>query len=436
MKTIMITGPSSNTGKTVVTLGIIRAIKNRGINVSAFKTGPDFIDRKYLGLASGKNAGNLDMHLMGKNGIFQSLSMNNGEFGVIEGAMGYFDGIYNTYENSSFDISEKLDVPAILVYSPKGEMFSAIPKIKGMVDFSKGRIKGIILNKTSESIYKLMKGKIEEYIDIEVLGYLPFDEGLNIESRHLGLLQPDEHVEIERYIIKAAMMMENTIDVHRIIQIAEEVKIEEIKEYKKKNLTIAIAYDNAFNFYYEENIKLLEGICNIEYFSPLKDNTLPKADLVYIGGGYPELYAEELSNNIEMIHSIREYVKNSGYIYGEAGGLMYLVDSIDGYCMCGIFAGKATMTGRLQRFGYVNIELKEDSIIGQAGDKFTGQEFHKSIIETDEKQIINITKPMSKRKWECGFSYKNALAIYQHINFIGNMNALEYLLTRIEKEVK
>ena len=436
MKTIMITGTSSNSGKTVVTLGIIRAIKNRGIDVSAFKTGPDFIDRKYLGLASGKNAGNLDMHLMGKRGMFQSFAMNNGDFAVIEGAMGYFDGIYNTYENSSFDISEKLDIPSIIVYTPKGEMFSAIPKIKGMVDFSKGRIKGIILNKTSESMYNLMKEKIEEYIDIDVLGYLPFDESLNIESRHLGLLQPDEYVEIERYIIRAAMMVENTIDIQKIIQMAERVKTEPVKEYKKRNLSVAIAYDRAFNFYYEENIKLLENICNVEYFSPLKDKAIPNVDLVLIGGGYPELYVEELSNNIGMISSIRDYAKNDGYIYGEAGGLMYLVDSIDDYPMCGIFAGKATMTGRLQRFGYVDIELKEESIIGQSGDKFTGQEFHRSIIETDEKQILKITKPMSKRKWECGFSYKNVLAIYQHINFIGNINALEYLLRRIEKDVK
>ena len=186
MKTIMITAPSSNTGKTVITLGIIRAIKNRGLDVSAFKTGPDFIDRKYIGIASGKRASNLDMHLMGREGLIQSIAMNNGDFGVIEGAMGYFDGIYNTYENSSYDISLQLDIPSILVYSPKGEMFSAIPKIKGMVDFSKGRIKGIVINKTNESMYKLLKEQIEKYINIEVLGYLPIDEDLNIESRHLG----------------------------------------------------------------------------------------------------------------------------------------------------------------------------------------------------------------------------------------------------------
>ena len=186
MKGLMIAAPNSNSGKTLVTMGIIRAIKNRGIDVSAFKTGPDFIDREYIAYASGKPGGNLDLHLMGLEGLKNSLYLNRGEFAVIEGVMGYFDGIYNTYKNSSYDISEKLDISAILVYCPSGEMFSAVPKIKGMVDFSKGRIKGIIFNKTSESTYKLLKEIVEEYVDIKVLGYIPKNKKYNIEY-HVGL---------------------------------------------------------------------------------------------------------------------------------------------------------------------------------------------------------------------------------------------------------
>ena len=436
MKTIMITAPSSNTGKTVVTLGIIRALRNRGLDISAFKTGPDFIDRKYLGAACGKSAGNLDMHLMGNNGIFESLEMNKGDFALIEGAMGYFDGIYNTYENSSFDIARKLDVPSILVYSPKGEMFSAIPKIKGMVDFSKGRIKGIIINKTNESMYGLLKEQIERHINIEVLGYLPLDKELNIESRHLGLVQAEENTEIDSYIDKAAAMVETTIDIDKLIQLAKEVKVKPYIYSKGRDIKVAIAYDGAFNFYYEENIKLLEETCSVEYFSPLKDKKLPKADLVYIGGGYPELHLEELSKNKEMIRSIRNYTEKDGYLFAEAGGLMYLMESIEDYSMCGIFAGKSTMTNKLQKFGYVNILLKENSIIGEVGDTLRGQEFHRSIIESNRAQILHIRKPMSKRRWQCGLTYKNALGIYQHINFLGNKKALDHLLDKIEKDVK
>lgn len=435
MKTIMITAPSSNTGKTVVTLGIIKEIKNRGFNVSAFKTGPDFIDRKYIGIASGKVASNLDMHLMGKEGLEESLGMNNGDFGVIEGAMGYFDGIYNTYENSSYDISKELDIPSILIYSPKGEMFSAIPKIKGMVDFSQNRIKGIIFNKTSEFMYKLLKEQVENHINIEVLGFLPLDESLNIESRNLGLLQADENLELDKLIIKAGNMVEDTIDINRIIEISKDIIVNKQSYSKKRNIKVAIAYDNAFNFYYEENIKLLEEHCNIEYFSPLNDNYLPETDLIYIGGGYPELFLDQLSKNKQMIMSIRDYVEAGGYLYAEGGGLMYLVDTIEDYPMCGIFSGKSTMTDRLQRFGYVNISLEEDCILGKAGVRLTGQEFHRSIINSDERQILQITKPKSKRKWKCGYSYKNALGIYQHINFLGNKEALDYLLSKIEKDV-
>ena len=231
-------------------------------------------------------------------------------------------------------------------------------------------------------------------------------------------------------------MVENTIDIDKIIKISNEIKVRPKNYPKKRDIKVAIAYDEAFNFYYEENIKLLEEMCTVEYFSPLKDKDLPKADLIYIGGGYPELHLEQLSGNIDMIKSIRAYVEDGGYLYGEAGGLMYLVDSIENHSMCGIFSGKSTMTNRLQRFGYVNILLEKDSIIGQAGDSLTGQEFHRSIIETEVEQILHITKPMSKRKWQCGFSYKNAFGIYQHVNFLGNEKALDHLLTKIEKDVR
>ena len=434
MKIIMIAAPNSNSGKTLVSMGIIRALKNRGLDVSAFKTGPDFIDRKYIGVASGKSPGNLDMHLMGKDGIKNALGLNGGSFGVIEGVMGYFDGIYNTYENSSYDISKQLDIPAILVYSPKGEMFSVIPKVKGMVDFSKRRIKGIIFNKTSESIYRLLKEKTEEHIDIKVLGYIPEDSSLNIDNRYLGLIQPEENTEVDVMINKVANLVEKTVDLDSLINIAKEIEVEPFIYSPKTNIKVAIAYDEAFNFYYEENIKILEQICDVEYFSPLKDKNLPSADLVYIGGGYPELFKESLSNNASMLRDIKSYVENGGYLYGEGGGLMYLSDSIDDYPMCKVFEGKAIMTDRLQNFGYVNIEMNKDTILGKAGDSLVGQEFHHSVIETKLETVFKITKPMSNRNSKSGYSYKNTLATYQHINFLGNIEALNYLIERIQKD--
>lgn len=435
MKTLMITAPTSGTGKTLIAIGLIRALKNRGLDVSAFKTGPDFIDTKYLGAASGKRPGNLDIHMMGEEGIHQALSMNKGDYAVIEGAMGYFDGIYNTFENSSYDISRKLDINTILIYTPKGEMFSIIPKIKGMVDFENSKIKGVILNKVKKSMYLLLKEQIEEYIGIEVLGYIEENKSLEIQSRYLGLVQSTENKNVENIIDKIAATVEKTIDLDCLIHMMNKIDIPTYTYPDKRDIKVAIAYDQAFSFYYNENLNLLENVCHVEYFSPIEDKKIPTCDLLLLGGGYPELYKKELSQNIEMRNSIRKKAELGGCIYGEAGGFMYLVDSIEGYPMCGILRGKATMIDRLKRFGYVNIELNRDSILGKKGDILKGQEFHRSTIDTNENQMFNISKPKSNRKWQCGYKYKNVLGAYPHINFLGNMKAFYGLLNTIEKKM-
>ena len=436
MKTIMITAPSSNTGKTTITLGIIRALINRGLDVSAFKTGPDFIDSKYLEHASGKSAGNLDMHLMGRDGISKSIDMNYGEIGVIEGAMGYFDGIYNTFENSSYDISKELNVPAVLIYTPSGEMFSAIPKIKGMVEFEGSMIEGIILNKTSKMMYTLLKEKIEEYIDIKVLGYLPHDENLIIESRSLGLMAPDEISNYESLIEYASKAVEETIDIDEMIRMMNSIEVKPYKYNNKRDIKVAIAYDESFNFYFNENLKLLENTCEVVYFSPLRDMGVPDCDLIYIGGGYPELYTKKLSENKSMLHSILDESQNGKYILAEGGGFMYLTSSIEGNPMVGLFDARASMTDKLQRFGYVEIEFKGDTILGKSGTILNGNEYHRSVIDIDEDSVFDIRKPKSNRGWECGYIYKNTLSYYQHINFLGNMDSLDYLLDSIETKRK
>lgn len=429
MKSIMLTAPASNSGKTIITLGIIRALKNRGYNVSPFKTGPDFVDTKYLSIAAKRPAGNLDMHMMGRKGMEESLAMNIGDIAVVEGAMGYFDGIFNTFENSSYDIGKELNIPAVLVYSPKGEMFSAIPKIKGMVEFKDSKIKGIILNKVSQSMYNLLKEQIEKYVDIEVLGYLPKDDNLEIESGSLGL----NILEGDNFLDYIGEKVEETIDLDRLINLGNDLTISPYKYPKRRNIQISIAYDKAFNFYYKENLNLLEKLCNVQYFSPLEDKIIPPADLIYIGGGYPELYKDILSENQDMIGQLRNLAEEGQYIIGESGGLMYLSESIDGIEMTGIIEGKGRTINKLQRFGYVNMELKEDCLLGGKGYILRGQEYHKSIVETEEKEVFHITKPMSKRNWACGYRYRNVLGYYQHINFLGNMEALEYLLDKIEE---
>lgn len=426
----MITAPSSNTGKTTLTLGIIRALSKRGMEISPFKTGPDYIDSKFLSWAAGRKSGNLDMHMMGRENLNVALGLNEGDFLVVEGAMGYYDGIYNSFENSTYDMAKSLGLASILVYSPKGEMFSAIPKIKGMVDFPGSTIKAIILNKTSRSTYIMMKEQIEAYTDLEVLGYLPLVEEFQIESRGLGLEDSNYKEEKYKLIEAVSLAIEECIDLDRVIELAGEVKLENLN-LDNHGIRIGIARDEAFSFHYNENIKILEQVGRIEYFSPLNDPELGEYDLVFIGGGYPENHLKTLSENKSMQESIRAYVEKGGHLIGEAGGLMYLTTSINDYPMVGIIEGHSKTLDRLSRFGYVNIELEEDCILGKKGDRLVGNEYHKSEIDSKQSKIFNISKPKSKKVWTCGYKYKNMIGYYQHLNLLGNLDSLDYLLKRI-----
>jgi cobyrinic acid a,c-diamide synthase len=416
----------------MVTIGIIRALLNMDFDVCGFKTGPDYIDTAFIRKTSKKDAGNLDMHLQGKDGVKKSLYMGKGKYCVIEGAMGYFDGLYNTFENSSYDISRFLGVNSILVYTPSGEMFSAIPKIKGMSEFEGSTIKGVILNRVSEKFYGMLKGQIEKYTGLSVLGYIPQIDDIKIESRHLGLVQCAEIDDMGDRIEKIASVVQKNIDMKLLVNLMNDVYGMPYEHIEKKNIKAAVALDKAFSFYYRENLNLLSDSCSVEYFSPLKDSLLPKCDFLYIGGGYPEVFRYELSKNKKMLSSIKSYAENGGCIYGECGGFMYLTEQIEDCGMVGIFEGKTMLTDKLQRFGYIDIELKSDCMIGKKGDKLTAHEFHKSISDVKGPRLYSIKKTMGNGAWECGYRYKNVLAGYPHINFLGNMNMFLSMLDYVE----
>lgn len=429
MKGIMITAPASGSGKTVVTMGIIRALADMGFNVCGFKTGPDYIDTGFIQTASRKDAGNLDMHLQGVDGMKMSLSMGEGEYCVIEGAMGYFDGIYNTYENSSFDIAKSLNVNSILVYTPQGEMFSAVPKIKGMADFPGSTIKGVILNQVSEKTFKLLKEPIQKYTGLNLLGFIPEMSGLELESRHLGLVQSFEVGDINNRIQKAADIIKQNIDLNLLVKLMTEVDTSPVEYLPVRNITVAVARDLAFSFYYRENLKLISNCCNIEYFSPLADREPPPCDLLYLGGGYPDVFKTELAANRTMLASIKAFADRGGCIYAECGGFLYLMEYIEDSRMVGVFPGKSLMTDKLQRFGYIDIELKNDCMLGKADDKLTGHEFHKSVtVPSNADTVYNIKKTKGDTTWICGYRYKNVLAGYPLISFLGNMNSLLSML--------
>lgn len=436
MKSIIIGSDSSGGGKTTFTLGFMKALKNRGFNVQGYKVGPDYIDPAFHEEATGTTSRNLDVHLMGEDGVKYSYNRGSGDIGVIEGVMGLYDGIGAGEKASTYDISRILNnMPVILVLSPRGQSSTICAVIKGLKEYRNANIAGVVLNSISEKYYKLLKYSIEKNCKVEVFGYIPKNEEISLSSRHLGLVQSMEVLNLQKKLDICGKMIEEYVDIDKILNAMKEfedngknsVLIEQKLENKK--LRIGVAKDKAFSFYYNDNIELLKKIGDIIYFSPIKDEVLPEnLDFLYIGGGYPEVFKEELESNETMRNSINKALNDGLRCYAECGGLMYLTDEIEGSRMTGFFSGKSFMTKRLQRFGYCSITLDEEYYKEKI--KINAHEFHKSDVELNEKSIYSVEKEQYDGeiiKWKCGYVKKNTLAGYAHINFLGNIDFFKYV---------
>lgn len=426
MQALMISSNCSGGGKTTFTLGLMNVLKHRGYKVQGFKSGPDYIDTAFHKAITGNSSRNLDVFLMKEEGVKESFSRGEGDFSIIEGAMGLYDGKGLTTSCSSYDVSRILgDVPIVLVITPKAQSLTLCAEINGIKAFKNANIVGVVLNSISESYYNLLKACIEENCNIKVFGYIPKCEEIKLSSRHLGLVQSIEVDNLLEKIEVCKELIEKYVDVEEIINSFKDISISAKRaKLKKRNIKIGVAYDKAFNFYYKENLEVLEEVGEIIYFSPLNDKEIPKdLDFLYIGGGYPEVFKEELSKNVSMRNSIKEALENGLHCYGECGGLMYLTEEIEGYPMVGFFEGKSYMTNKLNNFGYCSVKI--DDI------KIRGHEFHKSLVDLKEKKIYKVYKEDYRKEiisWECGYKKKNTLGGYAHIHFIGNEEFLEYLL--------
>ena len=378
--------------------------------------------------------------------VFNKAS-KDADISVVEGVMGLFDGIGIDLDNCTSSYTSKLlKTPVILVINGKAMAASSAAMVLGYKELDKNvNIKGVIVNNVkTKSHYEIIKNAIETYCNIEVLGYFPPNDEFKLESRHLGLIPS---VEIESLKIKFSNLadeIEKYIDIDRILEISETEEIESnfdledfIENHKLKNKTIAIAYDKGFNFYYRENIELLEDLgLNIKYFSPLNGNEVPKSDYIYIGGGFPEIFAKEIELNKSMRESIKKAHENNIPIYAECGGLMYLGEKLidqneNEYDMVGILKGISKMTKSLRRFGYCYGIAKEDTILSKTGDIIKGHEFHHSIFESEEECAYIMKKERDKKivdEWEGGYSKGNTLATYLHTHFYNNLNCIEKFL--------
>ncbi len=441
MKGFLIAGTKSGIGKTTVSMGLMSCFSD----VSPFKVGPDYIDGKFHEYVTGNKSYNLDFFLMGEDGVRESFLKHHKNFSIAEGVMGLYDGIDNSLDNgSSAHISRILNLPVILIVDGTGRSTSIAAEIMGYQNFDKRvNIIGVIINKiSSEKTYEILKEAVEKYCKIKCFGYIPKIENISLSSRHLGLVEAYEVQDLKEKIEVLKKEFQKTIDIKAIYETAEinlSYKLKNIfSDFKDryKNIKIGIAKDNAFSFYYNDNIEFLENLgAEIKYFSPLKDEKIPDdVDMLYFGGGYPENYASELENNISMINSIKDFYNKNGVIYGECGGFIYLskkLITLDGreYNFVNLTENIIEMKNRLDigRFGYINIRYREN-LCGK------GHEFHYSRIKEEgkEKKEFKIEKP-NGRKWECGYSSKNLLCGYPHIHFFKSSDIIFDLLNRAEK---
>ena len=442
MKGIVISSNCSGGGKTTITLGIMKALMKLGFDVQGYKVGPDYIDPAFHSTITKKPSRNLDLFLMGEEGVKAAFSRGYGDMAVIEGVMGLFDGKGIDSRFSTAHVAKTLELPIILILSPKAASATLAAEIQGLLNYcdewvKKPNVKGVILNNISSSYYNLLKLIIETHCNIKVYGYIPKDEEISLKSRHLGLIQCSEVEDIEYKINKCSEHILSNVNMDELISTFSEVKkYEDDFHIENKNLKIAVAKDEAFSFYYTENLELLKEAGEIVYFSPLHDKKLPdNIDFLYLGGGYPEVFIEELSNNTSMLKSIKSELNNGLKCYAECGGLMYLTESIstlDGkeFNTVGYFKGKSVMTTRLQNFGYCAINIDEKSPLLK-DLSINAHEFHKSKVELDENYIYNLTKNSydgSVKNWNCGYVKDNTLGAYGHIHFFGNINFLKELL--------
>jgi cobyrinic acid a,c-diamide synthase len=439
---IMIAGTNSGCGKTTVTLGILAAFVKRGLSVQPFKVGPDYLDPMLHTFVTKAASRNLDSWLLDENVLsylFQKAAAEK-DLAVVEGVMGLYDGLGGDSQlASTAHVAAIIDAPVALVVNGAGMSLSIAALIRGFQNFNATlKIKGVIINHIdNESYFQHLKGIIETHTGIKAIGYLPSLPEVVLPERHLGLIPSGEIADLTAKIDCLASQVARTIDLNLLLEIARGAgpvtprsNPYEIAA-KFKNLRLAVANDAAFNFYYRDNLDLFEMLgAELVDFSPIADAGLPPGtDGLYLGGGYPEVWAEQLQANTAMRHNVKLVIENGLPTYAECGGLLYLTELLanhtgEVYEMAGLLPGKSEMTTSLQRFGYVEIEVTADNVLAKRGQRIRGHEFHYSITQVDERirctyQVAKIRKTKAVT-WKCGYQLANLLAAYPHLHFWSN----------------
>ena len=437
-KGFVVAGPSSGAGKTTVTLGLMAAFKRRGLIVQPFKCGPDFIDPGHHQRMCERPSRNLDgwMLMPATNQAMFLRHAASADVSVVEGVMGLFDGASRSSgAGSTAEMATMLGLPIVFVVDASKMAASAAALVHGFATFDPSvRLAGVVFNKIgSASHYGLLKDALERAGDTVSLGYLPRDEQLRIPERYLGLVTADECVLSAQAVAHLADLIEQYVDLDRVLDVAGVVasQRESVASTPAAGpVRIGVARDRVFCFYYEDNFDALRAAgAELVEFSPLEDRELPTAlEALYFGGGYPELWAEALTANVTMKSAVQRFIGSGRAVYAECGGLMYLAQSIQGrdgrtWPMIGALPLTVVMTERLQRFGYVEVTLTHDCVLGAAGTTARGHSFHCSRIAdvpTDIPQSYRLRYTLSGAEEPEGFSVGSVLASYIHLHFQSN----------------
>ncbi|MGI6205428.1 MAG: cobyrinate a,c-diamide synthase [Anaerovoracaceae bacterium] len=432
---LIIAGTGSGSGKTTVTAGILRCLKDRGIKTASFKCGPDYIDPMFHSRITGRPGGTLDPFFCDRDTLRYIMASESEDCGmaVAEGVMGYYDGIGFSSEASTYDVARAVQAPVLLVVGCRGIGASAEAVIKGFLEYtgSDSMIRGVIFNNISPRLAP-MAIKTAEEMGVRVLGYLPTDRRLTLESRHLGLVTAGEIKNFDEKIKLIASTLSKTVDIDALIDMARGAAPLEFEVPDALNIKpfaggtrIAVSKDQAFNFIYRENIEMLERMgCTIEYFSPVEDEKLPDdIDGLVLSGGYPELYAGSLSINGPMRESVRMAVEGGLPTIAECGGFMYLHSILEGqdgarYPMAGVIEGSCADSGALGRFGYVTMTARKGGLLCPEGGSMRAHEFH-YWDSTSAGDDFDAVKPDGSRSWKCGFHTETLYAGFPHFHFAG-----------------
>ena len=460
---ILVAAPGSGSGKTLLTTGLLTLFQNRGIRCRSFKCGPDYIDPMFHKYVLDIDSCNLDSFFLPQEelrALFQKRAAD-AELSILEGVMGYYDGIGgNSTAASTYEVAKITDTPVILVLDGKGSSLSLAAQMKGFLDYRKdSHICGVILNKTNKMVGERLRPEIEK-LGVRYLGAVPVCETMDIKSRHLGLTMPQEQSELRGHLNAFAKQLEEYLDVDGILELAgcsgeklpeagkteqsnqtdlnqEETKQDEIRpidsESEPPTRRMAVAMDKAFCFYYQENLDFLrQHGWELIPFSPLHDAALPEqVHAILLGGGYPELYAKELSANEPMLASIRNAHAEGIKILAECGGFLYLQEHLEdemGNCwpMVGLIHADGFRTEKLGRFGYI-------SLTQNGAVRIKGHEFH-YWESTAPGSAFRAEKPQSDRGWDCMYRTDSLLAGFPHLYYLSGPDLILSFLSGPEGE--